>query len=499
MKWLTKSDYLKFLIHPAYLWMQKHDKDRLPPFDDQAKAVMEQGNVVESYARKLYPDSVMVETLFKDAVDDTRKFVADDQKVIFQATVLTQRRLFCMADVFIKNDDGSWDLHEVKSATSVKETYLHDLAFQKIAFEESGYQINRCFLVHINNQYVRQGDIDPKKLFRQVNVTLEVENLLPRTHIGIEAALKVVASNERPDDDPIYGNDYYGYRDIFRYIHPDLTQDSIYNLCRLSLVQLKKLNEMRIEKLANIPAEFDLKPAQIAQLTAVKAGKPIINRAKIAKSLAKLSYPLYFFDYETVFPAVPAVDGTKPYQQLPFQYSLHILRKPDGKLEHREFLAEGGQNPAPDLLKQLESEIGATGSIISWNKSFEMGVNVAMADLYPMYKGFLMDVNARMYDLMDVFYYGYYIDAGFKGSASIKNVLPVIAPHLSYGDLAIQEGGMASMLWYQAWQGKMSPEDASKLYVDLRAYCGLDTLAMVEIHAFLMKLMDEQPKQLSFL
>lgn len=502
MKWLTKSDYMKFLIHPAYLWLQKNDKDKLPPFDAAGQAAVDQGNLLENYAQKLYPKGVEIKAkdMF-DGIDQTERVLRASVEggLFFQPAVLTARKLYARADVLKQNDDGSWDIHEIKSATKPKADYAHDLAFQKITFEEAGYDIRRTYLVHINSSYVRDGDIDAKQLFRSVNLTSRVDAILPQTRKNIQIAKKLISSVECPDDDPIHSGNYYAWRDIYRHIYPELPQDCIYNLTRLSVPQLNQLREKGITRLADIPSNIELKPQQIAQLASIKAGAPTFKATKIATSLNKLTFPLYFFDYETVFPGLPAYDGTRPYQQVPFQYSLHILRAPGKKLEHREFLATGADNPMPKLLKQLLEDLGPSGSVIVWNKSFEMSVNRAMAEHYPECKEFLYGLNKRVYDLMEIFSNNLYADQRFLGSASIKKVLPALVPELSYEDLEIGEGGTASLLWQQTALGQITGADADKIHKNLKIYCGQDTLAMVKIYEFLLDVAKKAPSQLSWL
>jgi hypothetical protein len=493
MKWLTKSDYLKYLIHPAYLWLQKYDKDKLPPFDEATQAIVDAGNEIEGYARGLFEEGVMVQSLFQDSVRETEKYVKEDKPVIFQAAVLTERRLYAKADVLTRNADGSWDLHEVKSSTKEKPEHIHDLAFQRNAFELSGYKIRRTHLIHINSQYVRRGQIDPAKLFTSIDVTEKVEEIMDATRRRIEEALDVMALPNCPDDGIEGAKNWYAWRDVYRHLHPDLPADSILNLTRLDLPQVKQLAKAGATTFAEIPANFELKPQQAAQLEAIKAGHPIIYPVKILNHMRKLQFPLYFFDYETVGGGLPLYDGTKPYQQVPFQYSLHILRRAGAELEHKEFLATDRRNPMPALLHQMQRDIGEEGSVVVWFKGFEGGVNQMMSQIYPEYSAFLKGVNRRMYDLMEIFSNTYYNDAAFGGSASIKNVLPVLVPELSYKGLAIGKGDVAQRRWEQAAFGKLSDDEAQQVYADLRLYCGQDTLAMVKIYDVLMNVRESAP------
>ncbi len=500
MKWLTKSDYLKYLIHPAYLWLQKHDKEKLPPFDDAVQAIVDAGNEIEAVARELFPKGVMVKSLFADSVRETEKYVKEGHKVIYQASVLTDRRLYARADVIMKNTDGSWDIYEIKSATKVKPEYIHDLAFQKVALEESTYTIRNMYIVHINSYYVRQGEINPKQLFVQSNVTEEVNALVNSTKTGIEKALEVIGFSECPDDSPAHASSWYGWRDTYRHLHPEIPATSIYNMTRLKPEQLSDLLKRDISDMLNIPDSFELGPQQKVQLRALKAAEPIVYPTKIAARLSKLKFPLYFFDYETVGPGLPMYNGTRPYQQIPFQYSLHILDKPGEKLRHVEFLATGSADPMPALLQRMQRDIGPEGSVIVWFKGFEMGVNDTMAEIYPEYGPFLKQVNGRIYDLMEVFSKFDYADAAFGGSASIKKVLPVLVPEMTYSNLEIQKGDVASKLWEQTAKDIISGEKAEKIYEDLRVYCGQDTLAMVRIYEVLLDLSTTSPgSQLSLL
>lgn len=493
MKWLTKSDYLKYLIHPAYLWLQKHAKDKLPPFDESVQAILDAGNEVDGYARGLFEEGVIVESLFDESIRDTETFVAAGKTTIFQAAVLTDRRLYAKADVLTKNSDGSWDLHEVKSATKERPDYIADLAFQKIAFEESGYAIKRTHLIHINNQYIRRGAINPQHLFTQIDITEKVDHILSLTKRGIVEALDIIALKECPDDGLANVKNWYGWRDTYRHLHPDIPATSILNLTRLKPEQLRELTKLGISNMTQIPADFELGSQQINQLAAIKERGPIIRPQKIQHHMSKLHFPLYFFDFETTGGAVPPYEGTKPYQQIPFQYSLHVLHEPEGELEHFEFLHEGRDNPMPSLLKQMREDIGDTGSVVVWFKGFEGGVNELMADLYPEYSVFICNVNARLYDLMEVFSNFYYIDARFGGSASIKNVLPVLVPELSYKTLGIQKGDVAALRWKQAAFGTVGEPTAAEIFNDLRVYCGQDTLAMVRIYEFLLEVKETSP------
>lgn len=487
MKWLTKSDYMKFLIHPAYFWLAKHAKDQLPPFDEIAQANVDQGNAVEAVAQKLFPGAHLVDVPLFDGPEETARLVAPGgPDILLQAAFLTPRKHYVRSDVIIRQPNG-WDVYEIKGSASVKPAHILDLAFQKQVLETEGLAVQRLFVVHINPLYVRRDGINPAELFIITEVTDQVAPLETSTHQKIEDAAVVLAQSAQPSDAPELAADWYGYRDIYAHLHPDLPLTSIYKLTRLKLAQIQALAALHISDIRDIPDNFELGPQQIAQVALAKSGRPRTDIPAIARDLAGLAYPLYFLDYETFASALPLWDGVRPYQQLPFQYSLHILREPGGQLEHKEFLARGGDYPIPELLKHLQTDLGPGGRVVVWNKSFEMGCNADMATLHPEYAAFLEDVNSRVYDLMEIFSNGYYGHPGFQGSASIKKVLPVLVPELSYKNLGIGEGLTAQVRWMKAARGELSAEAAAGVYADLVTYCGQDTMAMVRIFEVLQK------------
>ena len=212
------------------------------------------------------------------------------------------------------------------------------------------------------------------------------------------------------------------------------------------------------------------------------SGHPLTDRPAIRKELEGLEYPLYFLDFETYATAIPLYAGYKPYQQVVFQYSLHVMDE-GGKLKHHELLLTGEEDPGPQLAADLLEKVGDEGSIIVWNKGFEMGKNKEMAERYPSCREGLLRANERVYDLMEIFSKGLYVDSGFKGSASLKAVLPVFVPEFknAYEDLTISGGTQALLTWGDILNGNIPAELVPQVEIDLLAYCELDTLAMVRI------------------
>ena len=488
-KWLSKSDYVnKFLVHPAYLWLHKYDKDKLPGDKEADIARMEEGNQIELLARQLFSQGELIEQTFTEGVEQSRRVLKRVQEAgegaVFQASILTERNLYARSDVMVPAG-AAWDIYEIKGGTRVRNYHFDDLAFQKLAWEEAGYSFRDCYVVHLNSFYRLKDKLDIKKLFKVVKVTDQVAERAEITKQQVAEALDVLAQPSCP----AYGlggcRNLYGWMRIYRHLHPDLPSDHIFQLTRLSIKQAQALEEMGAQSISQIPTSFKLLPPQRAQVELAKLGKRSLDSGGIKRELEKLAFPLYFFDYETVSHAIPIYPGTKPFQDIAFQYSLHILPTPGGQLEHREFLAQKPGYPAVDLLQQLRQDIGPEGSIISWYANYESYINSGMAQLHPEYAEFLEDLNSRMYDLMEIFSRHFYAHPGFYGSSSIKKVLPVLQPEMSYADLAIGEGMTARLRWQQAQSGELSPEQQEQIYADLLTYCRQDTLAMVEIYQHL--------------
>jgi len=477
---LTKSDFIKYTQCCKYLWLYKNRRD---DFDETIGRIIDEGYEVESIACKLFPGGV---SAFDDeipmAVFKTKQLIESGQTIIFQPTI-SNWQLFCRSDIIKQNaETGEWDIYEVKSSTEIKDIHLIDLAFQKICFEEADIKINKLHIVYVNNKYIRQSGINPEEFLCCTDVTGKVIDLIEQVGIDIQLAFKVLKNEDEPEV-MILKQCHSPYDCGFKnYCWKHIPEDSIYDIAgSLSREKLELLLNKGIIKIKDIPAGMVTKPNGLRHLNAVKTEKVFIDIKAIKNELSVLEYPLYFLDYETFAPAIPLFDGYKPYQRIVFQYSLHIKKSLTDKLEHYEYLNRELKDPTDELAKSLSNVVGLEGSFISWNKSFEMGCNNEMSVRCGQYSDFFNSVNERMYDLMQCFKKGYYVHKDFKCSASIKKVMPVLVPNLSYKKLNIQEGGTASESWLKITDSKIDRVERDRLARDMLDYCQLDTLAMVEI------------------
>jgi len=490
---LSKSDYTLFLRHPAWAWLKKHDKGKLPPVSANLQAMFDAGYLFESYAEKLFPDGVRVG--FKEYGEyltqptRTKKAIDDGAKTVFQGR-FESNNLTCICDVVTKVDEKTLDLYEIKSSTEAKLIHEHDLAFQMVVLEACGYTVRNIKVLCVNNEYVRHGDIDINQLVSEEDITAVVKERRDDTKDHIGKAIRVLESPTIPDISPVHcGFDSLKeWLEIYRTL-TSVAPGSIYDLCRLNVELIEELDERNIRLIKDIPEDIKLKSQQLLQVQVTKTNTVKIEKAKIKDFLAKFTFPLYFLDYETLSSVVPLFDGQKAYQQVPFQYSLHVMETPGGELKHYGYLHNERTDPILPITASLQSHIGEMGTILVWYESFEKGRNVEMGCTNEMCFTFYEKVNKRILDLMTPFSQGWYADKDFLGSASIKHVLPVLIPELTYADLAIHEGSSAQRIWMETVLEGKHEKEREQILKDLEEYCKLDTFAMVRIYEKLLQVL----------
>ncbi len=479
---LSKSNFMQFLRCTCELWLAKQRPDLFPPTDPALQRIFDEGNVVDRWAQKLFPDAVNVDGFGMPAAINTKKAIATGATALLQPTFMTSK-ISCRSDILTKNVDGSWNIYEVKSSTDVKEEHVIDVAFQRICLEESGIRVAQTFLVHVNNQYVRRGEIDPRELFAIKDITHEVETVMPMVKKEIPRALAVVEWDKAPSLTHVSSCTNPAECEFLSCYFSELNNDHIYSIATsLSKEKLVAFLERGLLKPEQIPADVMAELPNI-KLPGVKVEPTLsVDKETIKSELDSLQHPLYFLDYETFFPAVPIFDSYRPYQQMVFQYSVHVVREPNAEPEHYEYITEEMIDPAQGVAASLKNHIGDTGSVIVWNARFEASRNAEIGEYLPEFTDFMASINDRMYDLMMIVKKGHYVDSRFGGSASIKKVLPVMCPELSYNNLAIHEGGTASASWATLTDPTISLEAKEQLKKDMLAYCGLDTYAMIAIY-----------------
>lgn len=495
-KTLSKSKYCNGLQCPKLLWVHYNDKERLPEWDASAQARFDGGHRIGELAKSLFPGGIEIEFrsgAFPEMIEETRVALAQ-RKPIFEATFSCDNA-YAQADVLVPVDGGAWDVVEVKSSTEVKDVYLNDLAFQVRLYEAAGLKINRCFIMHVNNQYVREGELDVEQLLIKEDVTEAVRALVHDVRPNMDRMLETISEAECPAVE-VGKQCYKPYTcqligECWSFL-PE--EGEITSLYWSGLPKTLPLIRDGILKITDLPPDYPLNDRQAIQRATLLSGEPHINRDAIAQFLDSLTFPQYHLDFETFQLAIPAYDRSKPYSMIVFQYSLHIWNSFDSEPQHLEFLADGKNDPRPEILASLKEHIGPIGDVIAYNQPFEIARLTESAAAFPEYKDFVDGLIPRFVDLLKPFRAFDYYHPEQCGSASLKKVLPALVPELSYADLEIHEGGTASSEYVRVTFGDVSEEERTRVREDLLKYCHLDTLAMIKIIQALRKLVDRCPK-----
>ena len=465
---LTKSDFLLYLEAPMHLWAVKHGKLTITPsvYDQH---LMRQGYEVEKVAKEFLTTYILPK--YKHA------------ELLWQQTFVSDEYQTRADGIIHDLDSDTYDLYEVKSSTSEKKDHLPDATFQSIVIGHS-LTLGKVSLVLLNDEYVRGESLDVEHLFKVPDITADVAEMTVDILAHMREALRISKTDTpetvlnclTPKSCP-----------CLDLCHPDLPAYSIYNIPNLSPKKRRELEDAKTIAIDTLDLNFSFTPKQQKIVDVMQSKTPYLDKPKVTELLQSLMYPIYFLDYETYDEAMPLYKGQKPYQKMVFQYSLHIISSNGEAIQHEEYVAFEPGDPARNLVEHLRRHISDKGSVVVWNKTFEGGRNKEMGEQYPEYKDFLTDVNNRMFDLMEIVSKGYYLHPDFKGSWSIKNVLPVMVPELNYKGLKINKGDMAMLAWWEMVHNENVDEKKNTADA-LLEYCGLDTHAMVEIWKKLVQL-----------
>ena len=492
---LSKTDYILYRECPKNIWYKIHkpdiySKSELSEFE---KSIIETGNEVELVVRKLFPNGILIERRDVKGQEDTQDYLAKRQEVLFQPVFLKDGYLAAVDILKFEPETESYSVYEIKSTSSIDEkVHYHDLSFQINLLRKCGLKINKSYLIHLNSEYVRSGELDITQLFKIVDVSSEVESLADSVVTEMAEALDYLSNDSEPKG--FCCCIYKGrsrHCSTFQHANPEVPEYSVHDIARIgnSKAKLKELVDNNIFHLDKIPSHIKLSDIQQSQVDTYVLNKVLIDKAKIIEEFGALTFPLYFLDYETFPAAIPRFDGFSPYSQIPFQYSVDVLESVDSKPKHYEFLHVEPNDPSKAFAESLQKHLGTIGSIIVWHKSFESGRNDEIAIRIPAVKTFMDSLKDRTYDLEDIFKKQYHIHRDFGGGTSIKKILPVLVPELSYKDLEIRDGGSAADTWNKILSGNFSEAEKEKAVNDLKVYCGLDTYAMYAIWQALQKLL----------
>ena len=485
---LSKSRFLAGLQCLKRLYLDCHHRDLADPIEPGQQAIFDTGTAVGELARQRFPGGILIEEQYFEhaqALKSTQALLSDASVPALFEPAFTFRGVRTRVDVLVRSGGQAFDLVEVKSTTGAKREHIHDVAIQMYAVEGSGIPIRRAYLMHIDRSYVyRGGDYDPNRLFSLEDVTDEVRayasNAMPNDLARMWESLRLTETlnieTGRHCTTP-YRCPFFGH------CHRDEPEHPVRQLPGLRQEGYQRLDTAGIRVIGGIPPDFPgLSAMQRRARDSVAAGRPFVG-PDLASILREISFPAGFLDFETLIPAVPMYAGTRPYQAIPFQWSLHI-RDTDGELSHNSFLDDGPGDPRERFITSLLETVPSQGSIVVYS-GYEERVMKELAREFPRYEAPLLALCDRAIDLLRLIRGSYY-HPDFHGSFSIKSVLPALVPDLAYDDLEIPEGLAATAAYARLIAGDVPQPEKAKIRKSLLAYCKRDTEAMVRIYEALL-------------
>ena len=481
---LSKSSFIKGMQCKKALYLKNYYPELKDEISDNQQAIFDNGHFIGTLAHKLFPTGINLKEFFDMdmplAVSLTSEHIANGTPILYEAAFIHEQVL-SLIDILVK-ENGRYYAYEVKSSTSISETYILDAAVQYWIMENSGIDIADISLVYINNQYIRQGELDLNQLFKKESVLERILQMQEMVTQKIDELKEVIAGDKIPDIE-IGRQCHYPYScDFLGHCWNHVPEYSIFNISRLPLEKMFELHSRGILELSQIPEDFNLNYSQRQQIESEIKHKTIIDTEKIHEFLSGINYPLYFMDFETFQSAVPLFDNSRPYQQILFQFSLHYLESPNSELKHFEFLADAeiDKDPRIEFIEKLLELTKSRGDILVYNIGFERSRLRELSINFPQYENEINELNTRIKDLMLPFQNRYYYKPEMKGSYSIKAVLPAVCPELTYSDLEIYEGGAASKAYTHLYY-ETDPELIKTTRQNLLKYCNMDTFAMVNL------------------
>ena len=486
---LSKSRYMSGKQCHLRLWYDVHERRLASPIDEAQQAIFDTGHEVGDLARERYPDGHLVSHDYRhipQALTETWRLVESGTAPTLFEAAFQHNGVLARVDVLERMPGGGWRMVEVKSTTRCKPEHILDAAVQLWVLRGIGLDVRDASVLTLNREYIYDGmRLDLDALFNLHPVFDETNSLLES--VGTDAAdmQTMLAADAAPEIAPgqqclkPYLCPYYGHctRDIPQPEH------GVSELTGMKADRHKELQSLGVTEVRDVPDDFPLSRLQSIIRQAVSDERDIVH-GDLANALTTITPTVRYLDFETFQSAIPRFAGTRCYDQIPFLFSVHT--ETDGASpQHVDYIHEGDDDPREMLIEHLLDALGDEGSICVYS-SFEQTQIRALAEAFPQYADELDEIIARLVDLLPVVRGSYY-HRGFRGSFSIKSVLPVIAPSMGYDDLEVADGRMAAV-WYVHALSSTVGEDKRQIFDNLRAYCARDTLAMVELREALMVL-----------
>lgn len=479
---LSKSKIVLGLQCEKALYLNIHQPDLAGETSDSQQMIFDQGTEVGIYAQKVFPGGVTVDAPYNNsklALRQTADAIEAGALHIYEAT-FEHNGVLVKVDILTRaSTKAAWEIVEVKSSTQAKDVHIHDAAIQMWVVRNAGLKVKSASILHINNQCVFP---DLEDLFTRANVTKEAEELQKQIPKTVTAFQKMLLKKTEPSkkigphcDDP--------YECAFKdhcWSKEAIPTLSIFDVPRLTTKKKWEFYSKGKLRLDSIEAS-ELNENQRRMIECSIVGKRYVDKIGIRKELSSWSYPLSFLDFETIAYAIPRYKGVRPYQQLPFQFSCHIQKSENSKLDHCEYLHTIDTDPRESIAKALVELVPSSGSVVAYNMGFEKQVLLALAAQFPKLAKALKSQADRLVDPLTVFREHVY-DPDFKGSFSIKAVAPaILGDDASYEGMAVGDGTEAQVAFLEMIASKTVPSRKMTLKKGLLEYCKKDTQGMVEL------------------
>jgi hypothetical protein len=487
---ISKSKFIAGMQCLKRLYFTVHSAELAVKPDESSQSIIEQGQKVGLLARQMSPGGVAVECKDREqAIRETRELIGNRGiPAIFEAA-FEHRDVFVRVDILQRRRDHRWRLIEVKSTADVRDHHHGDVAIQHRVVKRSGIDLAASCLAHVNRDYVYGGGpIDVHHFFKIKNLTRQVEKLQPEIAIQLRSEFRILAMAEAPDiaagpqcSDPITC-------EFFEQCNPPIPDDHILRLPRIHGSTVAKLAALGVQCIHDIPKSFALSERLRHACTSVQMGEPWFSPA-LKGELKRLKYPLYYMDFESLNPAIPRFAGMRPFDQIPFQWSVYVQRQPGAEVEHFEFLATDKSDPRPAFVSTLCDALDDRGSIVVYSQQFEFQRLSDLALWLPEFAPRIKKIQSRLWDLLPVIRTHVYHPA-FSGSYSLKSVLPALVPGMIYEDMEVGDGQAAGLAWESLIGRDCGEAERQRKRKALLDYCGQDTLAMVKIIETLMRKRD---------
>ena len=483
---LSKSRFLAGLQCHLRLWYQCFAPHLAAEISPAQQAVFDTGHEVGRLATGRYAGGTWIEADHRHHREAVRSTVAAMQRfgtpAIFEAAFEFDD-IRIRVDVLERHRESRWNLVEVKSATMLKDVYIWDVAVQYHVLAGCGLPIHRAGLLHLNNEYVYQGQApDLSGLFQFEELTPLARSRQEDTQAILDRLRQMLAEDKPPAIAPSRHCKNPYLCEFWDHCTAAMPEFWVLQLSGISQSRLDELSRMEISDIRDIPGSFPLTEIQDRIRSCVR-NQTEYRSSGLTAELQGLRHPIHFLDFETVGPAVPRYPGTRPYQTLAFQFSDHILHR-NGSIDHREYLCREDKDPRGDFTSTLLEALGKEGSIVIYT-GYEKGIVRSLAEDFPEKRTALLAAIDRMKDLHATIKQHYY-HPGFQGSFSLKSVLPVLVPKMGYRELAIQEGSQASLAYLHMIDPLTPVVDKNTIEQNLLTYCRQDTLAMLRIREALL-------------